>query len=217
MLSRFLIPKVQDYYYSSRDRLSRLPAVLAPKHSMSPPSSPQDSFFFPTESPRRSTIHSRFYAGIIGPMSSATKPRSKPPARDPDLESMDFDFHDRSLSPPPAIRTLIAQGPERSARPHTSEKEDDKIYVKREFTTRETILRDASPHGDLLYASYPFVVDRQSTQSTDVETASDILVVPPLAFYDDRESSVGDSDADPGRDASRPHYYGWPRPTSQRY
>jgi hypothetical protein len=80
-------------------------------------------------------MHSRFNASIIESLCWPLKPRSKPPSRDPDLESIDINFHDMMRSPLPVIYNLRTQGPDPGSRMYMSEKEANKIYVKSEILT----------------------------------------------------------------------------------
>lgn len=83
-------------------------------------------------------MHRRFYVGIIGSLGRPLQPRYKPPNRDPDLESIDIDFHNRMRSPLPIIYNLITQGLDPGSRLYMSEKEANKIYVNRNILTRKT-------------------------------------------------------------------------------
>ncbi|KAE9971912.1 hypothetical protein EG327_009684 [Venturia inaequalis] len=200
ILSSLLIPKAQDYYVSSRDRLSRLPSFPSSrKNSQTTSSFPANSVSSSKEQPRTSLMPHRFYAGIIGPLNWALRspPRTKMPVRDPDLESLDFDLHDSMPNPLPTVHTLIAQGPD-PMRPHTTEKEKNKIYVKREISTRETFLLDVLPTlGQSLDVRFSHsdsdgrsIVAPSTVNGT--MTNERVLTVPPPAFYEQpREERTG--------------------------
>jgi hypothetical protein len=214
MLSRFCVPHVKDAYYSSRDRLSRMQTLTS---SSAPPHSPQTILSTPTKKSFHSTIHSKFYSSHIGPFSWTLKRPSTTTTRDAGLENMDHDFHDKMPNPLPTIHTLIAHGP--NPRSYTSKKEDDRIYIKREILTRETFLRDATPSqmsdgdvdGDVDIDSN---IDLESNvdveANIDVESTSCILVVPPLAYFEqERDERSCACQCHPGRVVSPAHLCGW--------
>ncbi|TLD19400.1 hypothetical protein E2P81_ATG07017 [Venturia nashicola] len=216
-----LIPKVQDYYFSSRDRLSRLPSFPSSRKDSHTPSSPTvDSSSFPKEQQRTSLMPHRFYAGILGPLSWSLKSssRTNTTVRDPDLESLDFGLHDSMPNPLPMVHTLIAQGPD-PKRPRSGEKEVDKIYVKKTISTRETFLLDVSPTlgQNISFGFTELDSDGQSTVAPSTVngtmTDEEILTVPPVAFFEQvKEESVCACRCHPGRVVSPAHLCGWCTP-----
>ncbi|TID13950.1 hypothetical protein E6O75_ATG07182 [Venturia nashicola] len=218
ILSSLLIPKVQDYYFSSRDRLSRLPSFPSSRKDSHTPSSPTvDSSSFPKEQQRTSLMPHRFYAGILGPLSWSLKSssRTNTTVRDPDLESLDFGLHDSMPNPLPMVHTLIAQGPD-PKRPRSGEKEVDKIYVKKTISTRETFLLDVSPTlgQNISFGFTELDSDGQSTVAPSTVngtmTDEEILTVPPVAFFEQvKEESVCACRCHPGRVVSPAHLCGW--------
>lgn len=234
MLSGLLIPKMQNYYNSSRDRLSRLPAFPSSrKDSETSSNTPPEPFFSPVKRSRASTMHDRLYAGVIGPLSWSLNPksRSRSPVRDPDLESSDFDLHDSMPNPLPTVHTLIAQGPD-PRRPYTSEKDIDKIYVKREISTRETFLLDVSPifgqnidfnwtpdsHSDARNSAGSSITPPSPSTTGEIMaregmTEDGILTVPSVAFFEvNKDERRCECDCHPGRVVSPAHLCGWCSP-----
>lgn len=222
ILSSLLLPKLHDYYSSSRDRLSRLPPFPSSrKSSQTRSSSRMDASSTPTEKSTTSLMATRFYAGIFGPLNWSLKyaSRSKTPARDPDLESLDYDFHDSIPNPCPTVHTLIAQGPD-PRRPYTTEKDADKIYVKQEISTQETFLIDVSPGLgqpiDLAFTHLDSESQSTAAPSSINGTMTDdaILTVPSVAFFDQsREERTCQCRCHPGRVVSPAHLCGWCSPT----
>lgn len=153
MLVKTLIPKMQSYYSSSRGRFSRDTTAVASEHSNKVPFSPRDKHIALTEpSHNSSTVHSRAnsraHTHTVKPWNWFLKSRSRKASREQDLEAMNNN-HNMSNNRS-TVHVLVAQqDPETSSRPSTIEKENDKIYVKRDYSTKETFLVSKDGSMDL--------------------------------------------------------------------
>ncbi|QDS70331.1 hypothetical protein FKW77_008650 [Venturia effusa] len=134
MVVKTLIPAIQDYYSSSRSRFSRRSTAVGSANSGKCPALPRDSFIALTDSSKRdSTMNSRYHTRVK-PWSWFLTLRSKPANHDIDLEC------NGSLPCPHAHVSSATHDAEPSPRASTIEKEDDKIYVKNDFKSKETFL-----------------------------------------------------------------------------
>ncbi|RDI82705.1 hypothetical protein Vi05172_g7345 [Venturia inaequalis] len=134
MLVKVLIPRIQNYYFSNRGRFSRRSTAVGSANSGKSSTLPRDSFIALTENSKSdSTLNSRSHTHFK-PWTWILTSRSNPSSHNLDLES-------NNTTPISTVHISSANGNEvRPSSASTIDKEDDKIYVKKDFHKKETFL-----------------------------------------------------------------------------
>lgn len=143
MFIKILLPKIQDYYSSSRDRFSRRSTAVGSTDSGKPPVPARDSFIALSENSNGDSTLNNNPRTPVQPWDWFLKSHSKPSSYRPDLENNNI---------APSSRVYISSANDNATgncSTSTIDKEDDKIYIKREFNKKETFLISVGESVDI--------------------------------------------------------------------